>query len=136
MTMFAPLSRWFIISTISCLCLFLAAPMGVHADGGAPNRAYIAGAAKGISIIDIVQQKIIGHIPVAGDPHMTLLSLNGNYLYVTEPQLKRLAVIIAGTGATFCTAPLPGHPTLLAMDPNANILFVASNDASTVTSID
>lgn len=134
--MFARLSRWFIIPILSCLCLLLLAPMAVYADGGAPNRAYIAGAAKGIGIIDIAQQKIIGHIPVSGDPHTALLSLDGNYLYVTEPQLKRVAVIIAGTGATFCTTPLPGHPTLLAMDPNANILFAASNDASTVTSID
>lgn len=134
--MFVRLSRWFIIPTLSCLCLFLLTPITVYADGGAPNRAYIAGAANGIGIIDIAQQKIIGHIPVSGDPHMTLLSLDGNYLYVTEPQLKRMAVIIAGTGATFCTTPLPGHPTLLALDPNANILFAASNDASTVTSID
>src|SRR5205823_2438175 len=43
---------------------------------------------------------------------------------------------IAGTGQTFCTTPVPGHPTLLAMDPNANLLFAASNDASSVTSID
>lgn len=134
--MFVRLSRWFILPTLSWLCLFLLAPMAVYADGGAPNRAYVAGAAKGIGIIDIAQQKVISHIPVSGDPHMTLLSLDGNYLYVTEPQLKRVAVIIAGTGATFCTTPLPGHPTLLAMDPNANILFAASNDASTVTSID
>lgn len=136
MTMFAHLSRWFVIPTLSCLCLFFLVPMAVYADGGAPNRAYVAGAANGIGIIDIPQQKIIGHIPVSGDPHTTLLSLDGNYLYVTETQLKRVAVIIAGTGATFCTIPLPGHPTLLAMDPNANILFAASNDASTVTSID
>lgn len=134
--MFAHISRWFIILTLSCLCLFFLAPMAVYADGGAPNRAYVAGAAKGIGIIDISQQKVIGHIPVSGDPHMTLLSLDGNYLYVTEPQLQRVAVVVAGTGATFCTTSLPGHPTLLAMDPSANILFAASNDASTVTSID
>jgi len=133
--MFRHIFRWIIITTLSCLCLFLLAPMTVHADGGAPNRAYVAGAAKGIGIIDITQQKIIGNIPVVGDPHTTLLSLDGNYLYATEPQMKRVAVIVAGTGATFCTTPIPGHPTLLAMDPNANILFAASNDASTVTSI-
>jgi len=110
--------------------------MVVHADGGAPNRAYVAGAAKGIGIIDISQQKIIDHMAVAGDPHTILLSLDGNYLYVTEPRLKRIAVIVARTGATFCTVTVPGHPTLLAMDPNTNILFAASNDASSVTSID
>lgn len=136
MTMFARICRCFIITTLSCLCLFFLAPMAVHADGGAPNRAYVAGAAKGIAIIDISQQKVIDHMAVAGNPQTVLLSLDGNYLYATEPRLKRVAVIIAGTGATFCTATVPGHPTLLAMDPNANLLFAASNDASTVTTID
>ena len=134
--MFVRLFRWLIITTFSCLCLFLLTPMVVHADGGAPNRAYVAGAAKGIGIIDISQQKIINHMAVAGDPHTILLSLDGNYLYVTEPRLKRIAVIVAGTGATFCTVTVPGHPILLAMDPTVNMLFAASNDASSVTSID
>src|SRR5260370_37902297 len=136
MIMFVRLSRWLVITTLSCLCLLLLAPMAVHADGGAPNRAYIAGVTKGIGIIDIPQQKIIDHIAVPGNPNMILLSLDGNYLYATEAQLKRVAIIIAGTGQTFCVASVPGHPTLLALDPNANILVVASNDTSSVTSID
>ena len=136
MTMFARICRCFIITTLSCLCLLLLAPMAVHADGGAPNRAYVAGAAKGIAIIDISQQKVINHIAVASDPQTILLSLDGNYLYATEPRSGSVAVIIAGTGVPFCTARVPGHPTLLAMDPNINLLFAASNDASTVTSID
>src|SRR5436190_11319786 len=32
-------------------------PVPVHADGGAPNLAYVVGTAKGISTIDIGQQK-------------------------------------------------------------------------------
>jgi DNA-binding beta-propeller fold protein YncE len=128
-------SRWFIITTLSCLCFFSLAPITVQADGGAPNRAYIAGATKGIAIIDILQQKVINHMAIPGDPHTILLSLDGNYLYVTEPQLQRVAIIRASTGATLCTAPVPGHPTLLAMD-NANLLFAASNDASSITALD
>src|SRR5256885_2302628 len=31
-----------------------------YADGGAPNLAYVAGSAKGISVIDIGQQKVTG----------------------------------------------------------------------------
>jgi DNA-binding beta-propeller fold protein YncE len=129
------LSRWFTITMLSFLYLFSLIPTTVQADGGAPNRAYIAGATKGIALIDISQHKIINHMAIAGDPHMILLSLDGNYLYVTEPQLQRVAVIIASTGRTLCTAPIAGHPTLLAMD-NANLLFAASNDASSVTALD
>ena len=67
MTMFARICCCFIITMLSCLCLLLLAPMAVHADGGAPNRAYVAGAAKGIAIIDISQQKVIDHMAVS-DP--------------------------------------------------------------------
>ncbi len=129
------LSRWFIITMLSCLCLFSLTPMTVQADGGAPNRAYVAGATKGIAVIDLLQRKVINHMTIPGDPHGILLSLNGNYLYVTEPQFQHVAVISTGTGTILCTAPIPGHPTLLAMD-NANLLFAASNDASSVTALD
>src|SRR5437879_4686047 len=134
--MFTRMSCWLSIIVLSCLCSFLLNPVAVHADGGAPNRAYIAGATKGIGIIDLAKQKVVDHIAVAGDPHTILLSLDGRYLYATEAKLKRVAIVIASTGELLCTIPVPGHPTLLAMDPNANILFAASNDASIVTSID
>ncbi len=136
MSIFLRRSCWFIITMLGCLCLFFLTSMGVHADGGAPNRAYVAGAAKGIGIIDISQQKVIDHMAMVGDPHTILLSLDGNYLYTTEPQLHRVAIILAGTGQLFCVATVPGHPTLLAIDSNANVLFAASNDASSVTAID
>ena len=129
------LSRWLNIIMLSCLCLFSLTPMVVQADGGAPNRAYVAGATKGMAVIDLLQRKVINHMTIPGDPHGILLSLNGNYLYVTEPQFQRVAVISTSTGTTLCTAPIPGHPTLLAMD-NANLLFAASNDASSVTTLD
>ena len=38
-----------------------------HADGGAPNLAYVAGTAKGISVIDIGQQKVTGSFTMGGD---------------------------------------------------------------------
>ena len=44
-----------------------------HADGGAPNLAYVAGGSHGISIIDISQQKVTGTITTDGDPHIIRL---------------------------------------------------------------
>src|SRR5260370_18569 len=38
------------------------------ADGGAPQLAYVAGAAQGISIIDIAQRRVNGSIAVAASP--------------------------------------------------------------------
>ena len=54
-----------------------------HADGGAPQLAYVAGAAQGISIIDIARRRVTGTIAVAGNPRTVLLSLDGQTLYVT-----------------------------------------------------
>src|SRR5579859_3727098 len=65
------------------------------ADGGAPNLAYVAGGNKGIAVVDVVKQGVTGTIPVSGDPAMILLSLDGRFLYVTQPLLGRVAIVTA-----------------------------------------
>src|SRR5450756_2334055 len=82
-----------------------------HADGGAPQLAYVAGAAPGISIIDIALRRVTGAIAAAGNPRTVLLSPDGYTLYVAQPALGRVAVITAKTGKTLCTASLPGQPS-------------------------
>ena len=116
--------------------LSLSFPLHVHADGGAPNLAYVSGTAHGISVIDVAQQKVVRTISVAGDPHTILLSLDGGYLYVTQPTVGRFSVIAAQTGQTICSASLPGQPTLLASDPITNSLYVAGNGAARVSELD
>jgi hypothetical protein len=113
------------------LCLFLL-PAPTHADGGAPNLAYVAGTAKGISVIDIGQQQVTNTLAATGDPQTILLSVDGRLLYVTEPALKRVAVIATYTKTTLCTVSYPGHPTLLTIDPGTNTLYVAGSDAHVV----
>ena len=108
----------------------------VHADGGAPQLAYVAGAAQGISIIDIAQRRVTGTIAVAGNPHTVLLSPDGQSLYVTQPQLGRVAVITAKTGKTLCTAAFPGQPSLLALSLDATVLYVAGRGDMSVRSLD
>jgi len=107
-----------------------------HADGGAPNLAYVSGAAKGISIIDVAQQKITGTPPVTGNPQTIQLSLDARFLYVTEPQAGRLAILAAKTGATVCTANIPGQPSLLAIDKSTGELYVAGNGEPGVRAVD
>jgi len=108
----------------------------VSADGGAPNLAYVAGTAHEVSVIDIGQQKVTGSIAVNGDPQMILLSLDGRYLYVTQPALGRVSVISTRSGKTICSANLPGQPTLLALGPQSGLLYAAGNGASTVSALD
>ena len=115
------------------LLLLLPFSRHVNADGGAPNLAYVAGAAHGIGVIDIGQQKVTNNISVDGDPQMILLSLDGRYLYVTQPTLGRVAIMSARTGKIICTASLPGQPSLLALGPESGDLYAAGNGVSIVS---
>ncbi len=109
-----------------------------HADGGAPNLAYVAGTNSGVSVIDVAQQKVTRTISTSGKPATILLSNDARFLFVTEPEQNRVAVLGAKDGNTICTANVPGKPTLLALDLSANnyTLFAAGNGASTVSAID
>ena len=124
-----------------CLLCLLLVFMGLfspsaHADGGAPQLAYVAGTAQGISIIDIAQRRVTGTIAVAGSPRTVLLSPDGQALYVTQPTLGRVAVIIAKTGKTLCTASLPGQPSLLALSLDAAVLYAAGRGDTNVRALD
>ena len=124
----------------SCLFLVLFLLAGLFsqsalADGGAPQLAYIAGAAQGISIIDIAQRRVTGTIAIAGNPRTILLSLDGHALYVTQPALGQLAIIAAKTGKPLCIARLPGQPSLLALSLDATVLYVAGQGDSSVRAL-
>ncbi len=127
---------WRVVSLLFALVLItFLFPDSQHAsaDGGAPNLAYVAGAANGVSVIDIGQQKVTSSIAMNGEPKMILLSLDGRYLYVTQPTPGRVSIISARTGQTICSANLPGQPTLLALGPESGALYAAGNGASTVS---
>ena len=70
----------------------------VLADGGAPQLAYVAGTAQGISIIDIAQRRVTRTITTAESPRTVLLSPDGNALYITQPAPGRVIVVAAKTG--------------------------------------
>src|SRR5262249_50646929 len=107
-----------------------------HVDGGAPQLAYVAGAAQGIGIIDIGQRRRTGTIAESGNPLTVLLSPDGYALYVTQPMLGRVAVVTAKTGKTLCTASLPGQPSLLALSLDATLLYVAGQGDTSVRALD
>ena len=111
-------------------------PPQAHADGGAPNLAYVSGTPSGVSVIDVGQAKVTKTILVAGDPHTILLSLDGRFLYVTQPALGQVSVIAAKTGQSVCTAHLPGAPALLAIDTDTGTLYAAGNGAAQVSALD
>ncbi len=106
-----------------------------YADGGAPQLAYVAGTAHGISVIDIAQRRITGTIALTGNPRTVLLSPDGALLYVTQPESGRVAVIVAKTGKILCTASLPGQPSLLALSLDATVLYVAGQGDGSVRAL-
>ena len=106
-----------------------------YADGGAPQLAYVAGTAQGISIIDIAKRRVTGTRVIAGNPHTVLLSPDGHALYVTQPTLGQVGVIAAKTGKTLCTASLPGQPSLLALSLDATVLYVAGQGDTRVRAL-
>ena len=108
----------------------------VYADGGAPNLAYVSGSQKGISIIDIGQQKVTDGFTMKSDPDAIYLSLDGRFLYVTQPTSGHVIMLAAKTGQTICSANVPGQPSLLAFDPGLNILYTAGNGGNSVTALD
>jgi DNA-binding beta-propeller fold protein YncE len=108
----------------------------IHADGGAPNLAYVASADASISIIDVAQQKVIRTINAPGGVHSLLLSVDGQYLYISQPQQGRVAILAANTGNTICSTPLPGQPAFLALDTTTNSLYAAGHGANIVTDLD
>ena len=111
-------------------------PPPAYADGGAPQLAYVAGSAQGISIIDIAQGRVTGTIAVDGNPRTILLSPDGHALYVTQPTLGRVAVIAAKTGKTLCKASLPGQPSLLALSLDSTVLYAAGQGDTNVRALD
>jgi DNA-binding beta-propeller fold protein YncE len=119
---------------LSLLCLFFTPQ--TFADGGAPNLAYVSGTPPGVSVVDVGQAKVTKTIAVAGDPHTILLSQDGSFLYASQPAVGQVSVIRADTGHTFCTAQLPGEPSLLAFDLDTNTLYAAGNGAAQVTALD
>src|SRR6266568_274462 len=78
-----------ILAMALILVFTLFSPIPASADGGAPQLAYVAGGSHGVSVIDIAQQKVTNSFPLDGDPHTVLLSLDGRFLYVTQPALGR-----------------------------------------------
>ena len=129
-------TRCGLAALLGCLVLLALAPLPVYADGGAPNLAYVAGAGPGIGIIDIAQQKITSSFTLGGNPQTVYLSLDGRFLYVTQPALNQVSALAAKTGQTVCKAQIAGNPSLLAYDPQTGSLFVAGNGSATISTID
>ncbi|HEY1351875.1 MAG TPA: hypothetical protein VGF67_19825 [Ktedonobacteraceae bacterium] len=127
---------WLLCALLLCgLAGQILPPPAAHADGGAPNLAYIAGAGRGVAVLDIAQQKMSGEMAVDGAPAMLYLTLDGRFLYVAQPGLNKVSLLDTGTLQVICSVGIPGQPSLLAFDAGAHLLYVAGNGAATITAL-
>ncbi len=123
-------------ATLLPVYMLLLIPLPVAADGGAPDLAYIAGAGAGVSVLDLIQQRISRTLTVPGDPRTLVLSADGNTLYLTQPTLGRVTALDTATGRTLCTAQVPGQPTTLVLALVSRVLYAAGPGASSVSVLD
>ena len=126
----------FLVFAFMLLMFLFPGSRHVYADGGAPNLAYVSNTHKGISVIDIGQQKVTGSFSMGSNPDAIYLSLDGRFLYVTEPTSGHVIMLAAKTGQTICSANVSGQPSLLAFDPGLNVLYTAGNGGNSVTALD
>lgn len=126
-------SLW-LLGWLLALSLGIAVPL-VSADGGAPQLAYVAGTAQGMSVVDIAQRRVTGTFALGGLARMVLLSVDGADLYVAQPTLGRVSVVAAKTGKTLCAARLPGQPSLLALSIDATVLYAAGQGDTSVRAL-
>jgi DNA-binding beta-propeller fold protein YncE len=124
----------FLVGLVLLVSIFF--PLQAHADGGAPNLAYVSGASQGIGIIDVGQQKVAQRFAVTGDTYTILLSPDGRLLYVTQSAPGRVTALAAKTGQTICNATFPGHPSLLALSVDGTVLYAAGANEATIIAID
>ncbi len=121
--------------TFTTFVFFVLFSVPAYADGGAPNLAYVAGGAQGVSVIDIGQQKMTTTFNVGGDPANVQLSLDGRLLYVAQPTLQQVTIFASKVKQAVCHAHVDGSPTLLALDSGQGLLYVAGNGSTRVTAL-
>ena len=88
-----------------------------------------------ISVVNEDGQRVLGEIPVTGDPAPVVVSRDGRLIFVTT-NADRLYAIRTETGKIEASLPLPATSHHLAAHPNRALLYVATRDAGTVLEVD
>lgn len=122
------------------LALFATPPLVVHADGGAPNLAYVVGAGTDdgdLVTIDIGQRRVTNHVAVGGAPRAVILSPDGRSVYIAQARRDTVAVVDAHSQQVVASLPAGKEPVAMALDIGATInLYVADAGGNMVTVID
>jgi YVTN family beta-propeller protein len=130
------------ITVFAALAFVLVAlfPNPAHADGGAPNLAYVAGAGPQgdeVAVVDISKQRVTMQITVGGGPRALLLSADARYLYVTQSSASSVAVVDTHAGKVVAEIQSGRNPESIALDlSGSGDAFVANGGDGTVSVLD
>lgn len=115
-------------------------PRSAHADGGAPNLAYVVvGGAKptALAIIDIAKRRLTGQIELGGDPQAVVLSVDSRFAYIPQASANSVAVVDTSARRVIAEVPAGEGPAALAADMSVTgDMFVADASGNSVTVID
>jgi DNA-binding beta-propeller fold protein YncE len=120
-TMMATRLAHFLALLAPLMWIWLALIPVVHADGGAPNLAYVAGAGStgsDLAVVDIAQRHLTWRIAIGGTPAGVVLNADGHFAYVTEASAGVLAGVDASEGRVTSTINIGPSPGALAIDFN------------------
>jgi YVTN family beta-propeller protein len=117
------------------------APYRAYADGGAPNLAYVAGGGAGgndLTVIDIAQRKVTGHVTLGGAPAAVALSVDARFAYVSQSASNTVAVVDTRTQQVVARVMVGPGPRALAFgySVNAVVLFVTVSGGNAVAVVD
>jgi YVTN family beta-propeller protein len=117
------------------------APYRAYADGGAPNLAYVAGGGAGgndLTVIDIAQRKVTGHVTLGGAPAAVALSVDARFAYVSQSASNTVAVVDTRTQQVVARVQVGPGPRALAFgySINAVVLFVTVSGGNAVAVVD
>jgi YVTN family beta-propeller protein len=112
-------------------------PWGV-AVNPATHKVYVANFASGdLYVLDATSLAVLKVIPVGPNPTFVEINRSTNRVFVVTYRDSRVAVINGATDTLETTVPSGGSAAWgLAVDPNANLVYVSNRDSRDVTTLD
>ncbi|HKT37731.1 MAG TPA: beta-propeller fold lactonase family protein [Ktedonobacterales bacterium] len=112
-----------------------------HADGGAPNLAYVVGGGKSgdqLVVLDIGQRSIAWSVALGSQPQAVVLSADGRFAYIPEAGANRVAMVDTSAHQVIGSMAVGSGPQAIATDPSGGLhwLFVANKTSNTLTVLD
>jgi len=122
------------------LLVVLSTARVAHADGGAPNLAYVAGAGNAgtsVAIIDLAKQQVTGTIDVSEKPAGLVLSTDAHYAYIVQSIAHQVAIADAQQKKIIAQVSTGLTPRAIAIDVSSGttLLYVANSGDNSLSII-